>query len=326
MSDPDISDPATSDSDTSDATITDGLPERPVDPDWLALREPADVRARDAAAGTLLPPLLDHLRERLSPHGAHGPGGAVGGGGGDGAAGLRVVDLGAGTGANLRWLAPRLTELGGPGELAAQRWTLVDHDPRLETWGPAASGTIRADVGDLSRLLADLGGADLVTAAALLDVLDQPVLAAVVDAVVTSGVPCLFSLSVTGAVALDPPDPSDHPIATAFDAHQRREGRPGPDAGVEAARLFRERGWAVVVAATPWRLGPGDGELVRAWLEGRAEAAVEWRPELSGPVAGWLERRRSAAAAGALTAIVDHVDVLALPGRPARPPTSWPPA
>ena len=68
------------------------------DAEWLALREAADRRARD---GTLPERLSAAWRRR---------------------GWSRVVDLGSGTGANLRYLAPRLP--------AGQRWTLVDHDPR----------------------------------------------------------------------------------------------------------------------------------------------------------------------------------------------------
>lgn len=287
------------------------LPERPVDPDWLALREPADIRSRDAVADLLLPPLLAALADRApadrvpATRGGTGPGD-----------GLRVVDLGAGTGANGRWLAPRL------GDLQSQQWLLVDHDPRLVAQGPVRSRTVRADVGELDRLLTDPslfggvpgGAADLVTACALLDLLDVPQLTAVADAVVAAGIPALFSLSVTGEVALDPADDGDPMVAEAFDTHQRRDGRPGPDGGAVAAALFRERGWRVVEAATPWRLdSSAEPELVEVYLDGRAEAAAEQRPDLAAEVDAWRERRRRATAAGPLLAVVGHLDVLALP-------------
>jgi SAM-dependent methyltransferase len=278
-----------------------GLPERAVDPDWLALREPADIRSRDGAADLLLPPLLEALARRRAA--ATGPGDGL----------LRVVDLGAGTGANGRWLAPRL------GDPAAQRWLLVDHDPRLVAVGPVPSRTVRADVADLPRLLADPdlldgGVADLVTACALLDLLDVPQLEAVADAVVAAGVPALFSLSVTGEVRLDPADDGDAAIADAFDTHQRRDGRPGPDGGAVAAALFRDRGWRVVEAATPWLLdSAAEPELVEVYLDGRAEAAAEQRPDRAAEVAAWRERRRAASAAGPLIAVVGHLDVLAVP-------------
>jgi SAM-dependent methyltransferase len=267
--------------------------ERPIAAGWLALREPADTRARDAVAGEILPLLLDRLTA-----GPPDPS----------RAGLRIVDLGAGTGANLRWLAPRLPDPD------AQHWLLVDHDPGLLARGPVQATAVRADVTDLTRVLAEHGGADLVTAAALLDLLDPKQLAAIVDAVVQAEVPALFSLSVTGDVRVDPADPADEPLAAAFDAHQRRDGRLGPDAGDLAAQLFRERGWQVLQVRTPWLLDSArEPDLVAAWLDGRVEAAVEDRPELAAEAADWLNRR-TGLAPGALTAVVGHVDVLAVPG------------
>ncbi len=285
--------------------LTD-LPQRPVDPAWLALREPADARARDDVADAVMRPLLRQLRARLEPAGGRSRTTRE--------AGLRVVDLGAGTGANLRWLTPRLATLGGAAAMDVQRWTLVDHDPRLSGWGPAAATTVLADAADLARLLADLGGTDLVTGAALLDLLDCAQLTAVVDAVTAHRAPALFSLSVTGVVTLDPADPLDDALAAAFDAHQRRDGRLGPDAGAEVAKQFRRHGWAVLEAPTPWRLTV-EAALIDAWLTGRVDAAVEWRPALASRATTWLERRRAQQRAGALSAVIGHVDVLAVPPR-----------
>ena len=68
-------------------------------PDWLTLREPVDIKSRSAC-------LIGHLREQLAQKKR-----------------LRILDLGAGTGANLRYLAPRL---GGE-----QHWRLIDNDITL---------------------------------------------------------------------------------------------------------------------------------------------------------------------------------------------------
>jgi hypothetical protein len=222
--------------------------------------------------------------------------------------GLRIVDLGAGTGANLRWLASRLPNPD------RQHWTLVDHDPGLLAKGPVQATAVRADVADLSQVLLELGGADLITTAALLDLLDLRELTAIVDAVVEAQVPALFSLTVTGDVALDPPDPQDGPLGEAFDAHQRRDSRPGPTSGTVTADLFRDRGWSVREARTAWQLtSDGESSLVSAWLQGRVEAAVEHRPELATEAADWLARRLDQLTSGALEVAVGHVDMLALP-------------
>jgi hypothetical protein len=267
------------------------LPTRPIEAGWLALREPADTRARDGAAAALLPPLLARLSERADP-----------------AAGLRIVDLGSGTGSNLRWLANRLPEPD------RQHWLLLDHDPNLLALGPVQATAVRADVTDLARVLADRGGADLITTAALLDLLDRRELAAIVDAVVDASVPALFSLTVTGDVTVDPADPQDAALAQAFDAHQRRDGRPGPDSAAVTAELFRARGWAVQEVGTAWHLtADREPALIGAWLEGRVEAAVEHRPELATGAEEWLVRRRAQLEAGQLSVVVGHLDLLALP-------------
>ena len=266
------------------------LPTRPIEAGWLALREPADARARDAAADLLLPPLLTqlkHLDDDEAP---------------------RVVDLGAGTGANLRWLAPRLPHP------ERQRWTLVDHDPGLLARSPVHATPLQADVIDLGDVLARTGEIDLITAAALLDLLDAQELAAIVSAVVEAGVPALFSLTVDGFTALDPMDPDDPPLEAAFDAHQRRDGRLGPDAAAFTADLFREHGRQVLEVPTSWRLDPagGDAALVGSWLEGRAQAAVEHVPELRPTADAWLSRR-APGGLGLPRVLVGHVDLLALP-------------
>ena len=68
-------------------------------PEWLALREPADHRARD---GLLSMALADRLQSKPI---------------------VRVVDLGCGSGSNIRATYATLGR--------EQHWTLVDYDARL---------------------------------------------------------------------------------------------------------------------------------------------------------------------------------------------------
>ena len=120
-----------------------------VSPAWLDLRERADAAARSRE-------LVWHLRRRLP---AGGP--------------LSIHDLGCGSGAMGRWLAPLLP---GP-----QHWVLHDRDPDLlalaeaDQPGPAADGaavTVETRLSDVTRLGRDeLAGATLITASALLDLL-----------------------------------------------------------------------------------------------------------------------------------------------------------
>jgi len=263
------------------------------DGDWLALRESADADARAQE-------LVGRLRARL-------PGGRL----------LVVHDLGSGTGSMARWLAPLLP---GP-----QHWVLHDRDVALlervaaypvPVAADGAPVTLETRSGDLTRL--DLAGAGLVTASALLDVLDETELERFVAVCAAAGCPVLVTLSVVGRVRLTPPDPLDRVVAAAFDDHQRRTHGSrtllGPAAAATAVRRFRRLGLEVTTRASPWRLGPGDAALSAAWFRGWVGAAVEQRPELADRVASYEEQRLAAASAGTLGVTVGHVDLLALPG------------
>jgi SAM-dependent methyltransferase len=270
-----------------------------VTPGWLALRESADA---DARATELLAPLRDHLA-KVSP----------------GRERLVIQDLGCGTGAQARWLAGRLR---GP-----QHWILRDRDPDLlalagaSVPGPASDGgpvTVETRQGDLTALrAADFVGTSLVTASALLDLLTFDEVDELAAACVETGCAALLVLSVAGRADLHPADPLDAELADAFNAHQRRTtgGRRllGPDAVAATAKVFERRGAAVESRPSPWRLGPDAAELTEEWLEGWVGAASEQRPDLAPQADAYLRRRLDACAAGELSVVLHHVDLLALP-------------
>ncbi|WP_432010081.1 class I SAM-dependent methyltransferase [Streptomyces cucumeris] len=263
-------------------------------PDWLELREGADAAAR-------APELLDSLRAQLAARpGQDGP--------------LVVHDLGCGTGSMGRWLAPRLH--------AAQRWVLHDRDPRLleraaEQPPCDAGGTpvqVETRQGDLGRLTAaDLAGASLVTASALLDVLTREEIDRLAALCAEAGCPVLLALSVMGRVELTPADPLDDEILDAFNAHQRRGVLLGPDAVAVATESFQRRGVVVRTHSSPWRLGPEESALTAEWLRGWVGAAKEQRPDLGARADAYLRRRLEVCASGGLGAVVHHRDLLALP-------------
>lgn len=274
----------------------DAAPER-FDAGWLALREPADAAARSAALA------------RTAGHAAGHAAGAA-------PRPLVVHDLGCGSGAMARWLAPRLP---GP-----QHWVLHDRDPdllrRAAAGAPphAADGaavTVTTRRGDLTALTpADLAGAGLVTASALLDLLTAAEVTALAGTLAATGAPALLTLSVRGRVDLDPADPLDAQVGAAFDDHQRRTvgGRRllGPDAPRVAAAALRRHGLRVVTRPSGWRLGPDRAALTRAWLLGWAGAAAEQAPDL--PVGPYLARRLADLDGGRLAVRVHHTDLLAL--------------
>ncbi|MEU1040377.1 class I SAM-dependent methyltransferase [Streptomyces sp. NPDC005551] len=265
-------------------------------PRWLQLREGADADARAHD-------LLDPLRIRLANLSRRGNG-------------TVVHDLGCGTGSMGRWLAPLLD---GP-----QHWVLHDRDPYLlhfaTVGAPRASAdgsriTVTTQRGDIGRLTADgLAGASLVTASALLDVLTRDEVDVLAAACAGAGCPALLTLSVAGSVRLTPADPLDDEIADAFNAHQRRGELLGPDAVTAAREAFTRLGATVHVRSSPWRLGAAHAELTAEWLRGWVAAAVEQRPGLATAAEAFLRRRLAECEAGELRVVVEHSDLLALPG------------
>jgi hypothetical protein len=260
-----------------------------VSPEWLLLREPADAAARSG-----------ELAERLGRHLA-----TVGG--------LVIRDLGGGSGAMGRWLAPRLP---GP-----QHWVVHDRDADLlelavaGATGPAAGGaavTIEARRSDITRLTRDdLAGTSLVTASALLDLLTADALTRVLAA--CAGRPMLLALTVLGRVILTPEEPLDALIGAAFNAHQRRGGRLGPDAVAAAVDELRGTGAEVIVRPSPWRLDAAHAGLAAEWLGGWVAAACEQDAALAAEAVAYRDRRLAQAEAGELDVVVDHADLLVLP-------------
>ena len=267
-----------------------------VSAEWLALREPADAAAR---AGDL----VEHMRRQL-PH-----------------AGRWVIhDLGCGTGAMGRWLAPLLP---GP-----QHWVRARPgrgsagDRRRPPPGPAADGaavTLEAKHSDITRLHpGDLAGATLITASALLDLLTEDELAGLVALVRrTPGCPMLLTLSVVGRVELIPGGSAGSPRGCRLRRPPTPRDRAGPSArpGRRCAgwRGVRPTGAEVLVRPSPWRLGAAQAGLAAEWFIGWVGAACEQEVELAAEAELYIRRRLAQAAAGELAVTVDHADLLVLP-------------
>jgi hypothetical protein len=260
---------------------------------WLARREPADAAARARDLVELLPATGRHV----------------------------VHDLGGGTGAMGRWLAPLLP---GP-----QHWVVHDRNAELleiavvELPGRATDGTavtVETRQSDITWLQPnDLADATLITASALLDLMTGDELDGLVAVCAGVGCPVLLTLSVVGRVELTPTDPLDARVAAAFDAHQRRGtsgGRLlGPDAVAAAVEGFGRVGADVVLRPSPWRLGADDAELTAEWFIGWVAAACEQQPEFATEADAYARRRLAEAAARKLAVTVDHADLLVVPRR-----------
>jgi SAM-dependent methyltransferase len=276
-------------------------------PEWLALREAADHRSRAAA-------LADTLRSFLMQRET-----------------IRVVDLGCGTGSNLRATSALLPN--------HQSWTLVDYDAALlaaarETlarWADRAetdgdrliltSGprtievTFRqADlVTDLETVLPTTGVAkpDLVTASAFFDLASEAFIRRFAKAVAKTRAIFYTVLTYNGIQRWAPRSPVDQQMTSAFCAHQMTDKGFGVAAGPTAAGTLAGAlgafGYAVSEGDSPWRLAaPVDAKLINELATGFAGAVRETGQVASGDIDGWLAKTFTGAEVG-------HNDTLALP-------------
>jgi len=272
-------------------------------PEWLALREPVDHRSRDAR-------LAGQLAARFAGRGS-----------------VRVVDLGCGTGSNLRGTFHLLPD--------EQHWTLVDYDPRLlaaardaiaawsdrhETTGDALtvykhgkSLRVRFRQADLN---ADLDGAlgsetDLITASAFFDLCSAAFIERFATAVATRNTVFFTVLTYNGEQQWTPAHAADAEMLAAFHAHQVSDKGFGPSAGPGAAEALRSAfegaGYDVHEGDSPWTMDDADRRLIAELASGFAGAVAETGEVDTATIAQWAAVTRTAA-------IVGHTDTLALPG------------
>lgn len=254
------------------------------DPAWLALREPYDHAERD-------PALTQTFVHAVGPS-------------------PELIDLGCGTGSNLRFLAPHLP--------SGQRWTCIDYDPRLLTClhelKPVGIDVTTKKL-DLARDLATLPirPGTGVTAAALLDLTSAAWLDRFAEH--CRGAVVLMTLSFDGRMIWDPADPGDEAVNAAFCRHQRSDKgfgpALGPDAAIYLAERLRSGGHEVRTAPSDWVFASDDGPILKAMVEGTAAAAGEIDPAL--PVDDWRTRRLGEIDLRRLSLTVGHLDLLALP-------------
>jgi hypothetical protein len=256
---------------------------------WLALREPYDLRARNADVFSAVAASLERREV------------------------LWIVDLGCGTGSAARALSPRLT--------ARQNWRLADND--LGPLADVANMPARKDVTisavalDLSR---DLEAAlespvDLVTTSALLDLVSETWLERLAVGIVARSTSLYATLSYDGRIELAPLDALDQAVFAAVNAHQRTDKGFGPALGPTAAAVaiarFESLSYSVIQGTSDWILGPSDQDMQLEVLAGWATAARETGKLTKADTITWLTRRHDAVAAGLSSIRVGHVDFFA---------------
>lgn len=283
---------------------------------WLALRERYDEAARTApAVAALVADLSRHLSKKRRC--------------------VKILDLGSGTGSNLRHLAPRLG--------MDQAWTLVDQDRKLlarvgqccKKWGKQKSWAVQSDrrtltlskserqisvrlqqrdLRDLDGL--DLGQYDLVTGSALLDLVSRDWLQGLAAGLRAGGAAAYFALSADGRLLWQPKLRRDRTMAELFHQDLSRDKGFGPAAGVRAtpllAGLLGGGGYAVSLAASDWTAGPTDRALLRALTQFVADGARCQAPGRRVEIEAWQARRDGQIRRGMARLVVGHQELLAL--------------
>ncbi|MFQ5972729.1 MAG: hypothetical protein ACE5Q3_10370 [Alphaproteobacteria bacterium] len=285
---------------------------------WLDLRAPFDAAARRTGrAKALASTFAAAVRGR------------------DGRRVVRLLDLGTGTGNNVRELAPLLA--------GHQRWTVVDRDSsllrgskaRYRDWARSLGWQAECDGSGLIisgpecritlepvrlNLATELGSLDLavfdgLTGAALLDLVSSEWADRAIAAWAAFGRPALFALTVDGRLRWHPSHADDAWIGELFHRDLMADKGFGPALGVRAGAFAINRltaaGYGVATAPTTWNVGTGDREMLNALVRFVETATKRQVPADQGRARAWLATRREQAAAGRLSVTVGHVDILA---------------
>jgi hypothetical protein len=259
--------------------------------EWLTLREPADHRAINLS-------VRHALIQALSGYSS-----------------ISIADLGCGTGSNLRSLAPMIP--------CEQHWTLIDRDAGLLAAAQTALASFHAPgiasiayrQADLSRedIAPIIGGATLVTGAALFDLFSAAAIDSLAAAVAASRQLFAAVLTYDGIAAWIPASAIDERMRRAFNKHQLNDKGFGPAAGPGAAGLlaqaFARHGYRNIRGKSPWILDASHTELRAALDRGWAAAVRETGLVPESEIVEWLAQRDRPEA----VTITGHEDLLALP-------------
>lgn len=275
--------------------------------EWLALREPADHAAVN-------PEVRAALTARFA-----------------GQDSIRVVDLGCGAGSNLRGTWSALP--------AKQHWMLVDYDTkllaaarqRLAEWADASALqgddmhiskagktlTVSFREADLStgNFAAVTTGADLVTAAALFDLVSIQGIEKLAETITTQGAVFYTVLTYDGHTRWSPPHPSDAAMRDTFNAHQKTDKgfgtAAGPGGTSALAKAFYARNYRVLRGTSPWIVDQRYGRLRMELDAGFANAVRETGKVADPETKVWLAHRL---ASDDRISVIGHEDLLAVPG------------
>jgi hypothetical protein len=248
------------------------------------------------------------------------------------------LDLGAGTGANVRYLRDRFP--------TAREWTLLDRDAALLDlcpavfmgWAEEGCRACREEGWDLELESAGrpvrlrfLPGSlpsmdirdhsinvDLVTANALFDLVSESQLEAFADWLAGRRLPLLATINYR-SMAFAPAAPQDREFVGLYERHMIRPQEfgcaMGPRCAVMMIAALQRRDYVVHAGASDWRLGASDRIVIEYILDFMRGAIVELpaAPRQVEHLNDWIVEKHRLCEAGRLRLQVRHVDLFARP-------------
>lgn len=276
--------------------------------EWLVLRYPLDVAARSQVLEAEALVRLPLTRE------------------------LRILDLGAGTGANLVYYAPRL--------ISGALWWLVDRDTVLLRALPPFRERVGADSRNSScHEIHVLPGDfldpnhpvyemtfDLVLANAVVDLLSREQLDHLLELFERSwqrSPPLLlFTINLDLGLAFSPEPPGSFHWCRLYEQHMERVQPFGRALGAHAAThmeaVLRARGYDLYDKPSPWCITEDNHHALGAMLyyfERSISELIGSNPRELDTFVGWLADMRARASQGRLRLHVPHRDFLAMRGQ-----------
>lgn len=281
---------------------------------WLTLREPADHLARNVS---LNDPLTTWFKQQSTHY---------------------VLELGAGTGSNLRYLMPQMGH--------DQHWLLLDNDvalftclpDRLKVWANKQNASVRAEnnryivehenfsatieckvinlASELDQIPVDK--VQLITASALLDLTSAEWLNQLAALIHRHRCACLFALNYNGKIQWQPEHDADSMVSALLNQHQLNDkgfGKAlGPRAGHYFAQTLKKTGRQVMTGESDWLIMPESHELQLAIVDGWAPAALEQDNDANrATIQQWHIGRKQTIDQRQTALTVGHIDVLSLP-------------
>jgi hypothetical protein len=279
---------------------------------WLTLREPADHAARSLS----MPGQIRQWRESMDS--------------------INILDLGAGTGSNFRYLAPHLGH--------RQQWTLVDNDSRLlgtvqnvlEKWASqkqisftssneqiciesaSFSANVNCQLNNIDHQMSALEfhSADLVTASALLDLTSAAWLDELAIQCLKYNCAALFALNYNGHIRWAPEFSSDEIVTDRLNQHQLQDKGFGPALGPKAvaylARCLENGNRRLLTVDSNWNLTVNQSELQQVLINDWASATLTLGLKDQSIITQWQQARMSSIKQRKSALTVGHSDILFL--------------